>query len=183
MRCLSLAAALTARGARCTFAVPETGAAIIQRFANAPVDIAGAEDFDGVLRIASHRPWAAAVLDSYRVSADQEAALAHGAGMLAVIDDLAQRRHSADILLDPGYGRTAADYASTLRSDAQGLFGPKFALLRPEFARLATAPRDIAPEVRTVFVSFGLSDVARRTRQKTAIARLPRAKEAFPPLR
>src|SRR5579875_56675 len=159
MRCLSLGAALTERGAKCTFVVSETGAGIIQRLA--PFALVGVvvEKFDRVLQVAAEGDWAAAILDSYRVSAEQEAALAREVGVLAVIDDLARYRHSADILLDPGFGRSAADYAHLLKPEALGLFGPDFALLRPEFSRFAAKLRVIAPEVKTVFVSFGLSDV------------------------
>lgn len=52
---------------------------------------------------------------------------------LLVIDDLADRRHIADLLLDQNLGRKAEDYHGLVPDTCRVLAGPRYALLRPEF--------------------------------------------------
>lgn len=51
-----------------------------------------------------------------------------------VIDDLGDRKHLADLLLDQNYGSTIEKYQGLVPASCNVLVGPKFALLRPEFA-------------------------------------------------
>lgn len=53
-----------------------------------------------------------------------------------VIDDLADRAHDCDLLLDQNLGRLVADYAMLVNKDCFLVLGPEYALLRPEFAAL-----------------------------------------------
>ncbi|MFG6519361.1 UDP-2,4-diacetamido-2,4,6-trideoxy-beta-L-altropyranose hydrolase [Sulfitobacter sp. 1A13496] len=76
-------------------------------------------------------------LDSYW----QDAALPPGVQLL-VLDDLADRPHVADILLDQNAGRLVDDYNGLVPPNCSRLIGPKHALLRPEFALLR--PRALA---------------------------------------
>lgn len=69
-----------------------------------------------------HR-WEAAVLDKFSDSKPR----------LLVIDDLADRCHVADLLLDQNLGRKAEDYSGLVPEACQLLAGPGYALLRPEF--------------------------------------------------
>lgn len=52
-----------------------------------------------------------------------------------MIDDLADRAHDFDILLDQSPGRVTADYRDFVQSDTRLLLGPQYALLRPKFAQ------------------------------------------------
>jgi len=74
-----------------------------------------------------------------------------------VIDDLADRPHDCDLLLDQSLGREAADYAGLLPPAATPLIGPGYALLRPEFARLraASLARRERPVLRKLLVTMG----------------------------
>ncbi|MEO6339616.1 MAG: UDP-2,4-diacetamido-2,4,6-trideoxy-beta-L-altropyranose hydrolase [Caulobacteraceae bacterium] len=149
MRCLALAQALASRGARCAFAVNDAGRSILERFSDTawPIEPAGA--VADVL-----------VIDNYAVAADEERALKPHAAMLAVIDDLADRPHLADLLVDPGDGRVAPDYAGLVPDGAVLLMGPAYALLRASFAERRAERRSTQNgEISRVFVSFGLSDV------------------------
>lgn len=75
------------------------------------------------------------VVDHYALDkAWQEAALPSGTRLL-VVDDLADRPHLADVLLDQNAGRQAADYDGLVPEGSTRLIGPAHALLRPEFAR------------------------------------------------
>jgi UDP-2,4-diacetamido-2,4,6-trideoxy-beta-L-altropyranose hydrolase len=55
---------------------------------------------------------------------------------MMVIDDLADRAHRCNLLLDQNLGRQPQDYTKLVPADCQVLTGPNYALLRPEFAAL-----------------------------------------------
>ena len=133
MRCLTLAEALRAQGADCAFAVNETGGALAARFGGGFALYQ--EPLAGVLEQAA---FDTLVIDDYALSAANEAPLRRQVRRLAVIDDLADRTHLADLLIDSGYGREAADYRSLLPFDARVLVGPRLRAVAPRFRRLAS---------------------------------------------
>ena len=103
-----------------------------------------------------------AVVDSYAISAPQEAKLRPWATRLLVIDDLADRAHDCDLLLDQTLGCEPSRYARLVPADALLLCGAAYALLRPEFAALRAtsfARRTRATPAERVFVSLGATDV------------------------
>ena len=55
-----------------------------------------------------------------------------------VIDDLHDRAHDADLLLDQNHAHTAADYAPLVPPSCRILTGTRYALLRDEFAQHRT---------------------------------------------
>jgi UDP-2,4-diacetamido-2,4,6-trideoxy-beta-L-altropyranose hydrolase len=75
-----------------------------------------------------------------------------------VIDDLADRLHDCDLLLDQNLGRTVRDYeVGLLKAPCTVLVGPQYALLRPEFVALrphSLARRYGAP-FRQILISMG----------------------------
>jgi UDP-2,4-diacetamido-2,4,6-trideoxy-beta-L-altropyranose hydrolase len=157
MRCLALADALQRLGARCDFACAPEGAALITRFGGGAFPVRALSDG----RVGSLADGAdIVVFDSYRIDAAMEGPVRAAGCPVAVIDDLADRPHDCDLLLDPGYGRTPADYAGRVPPAAVVLTGPAYALLRSGFASLPVADRqrDCRGPVRRVFLSFGLSD-------------------------
>lgn len=76
------------------------------------------------------------VVDHYALDARWENTLRSACKRLMVMDDLADRPHDCDLLLDPSQGRTLEDYRGLLTTQAATMFGPHYALLRPEFAQL-----------------------------------------------
>ncbi|MDR3371390.1 UDP-2,4-diacetamido-2,4,6-trideoxy-beta-L-altropyranose hydrolase [Rhodoferax sp.] len=76
------------------------------------------------------------VVDHYALDQRWEAALAPSYKKLLVIDDLADRAHCCDVLLDQNLGRHQQDYATLVPVHCQVFTGPHYALLRPEFAEL-----------------------------------------------
>ena len=75
---------------------------------------------------------------------------------IMVIDDLANRRHNCDILLDQNWFEDMVTrYDGLVPAACTKLLGPKFALLRPEFleARKKIKPR--MGSVNRIFVFFG----------------------------
>lgn len=160
MRCLSLATALSWAGARCVFALSPAGEAIAERFAGPRPEQRQAADFGAVVQAAAELRPLAVVLDHYGWGAAEEERLRPFATRLMALDDLADRPHDVDLLLDSSHGRGADAYAGKLPAAARLLLGPDYALLRPAFAeRRAAAFAPVRPRVERVFVSFGLSDV------------------------
>ena len=74
------------------------------------------------------------VVDHYDRDARWEGALRQERRRLMVIDDLANRPHDCDVLLDPGMqSDRASRYVGLVPNGTLMLLGPEFALLRPEF--------------------------------------------------
>ncbi|WP_417713917.1 UDP-2,4-diacetamido-2,4,6-trideoxy-beta-L-altropyranose hydrolase [Pseudophaeobacter arcticus] len=98
------------------------------------------------------------VMDHYALDREwQQAALTAGTRLL-VVDDLADRPHMADILLDQNAGRQAADYNGLVPDDCDRLIGPTHALLRAEFAQSrseALARRDSLSRPERLLVTLG----------------------------
>jgi len=78
------------------------------------------------------------VVDHYALDQRWESALQPHYKKLMVIDDLADRAHLCDVLLDQNLGRQPQDYAKLVPASCEMFIGPEYALLRPEFAALRT---------------------------------------------
>lgn len=99
------------------------------------------------------------VVDHYGVDHRWEKAVRPHMGKILSIDDLADRPHDCDLLLDQNlYEGMEGRYDGLIPEGCPVLLGPKFALLRPEFAdaRKALSRRD--GSVKRVLVFFGGSD-------------------------
>ncbi len=164
MRSLTLARALQDDGAACAFLATPAVAAVLDAFgaevARIATDAAAPTDLASAAALAA-RGFDAVVIDHYGLSAPDHRAITAGKPTL-VIDDLADRPLDADLVLDSGPARKAADYDSLAPARADLLLGPSHAPVRPAFAALrkeALARRAEAPPVRRVLVSLGLTDV------------------------
>jgi UDP-2,4-diacetamido-2,4,6-trideoxy-beta-L-altropyranose hydrolase len=108
------------------------------------------------LILASQRPdWL--VVDHYALDANWERAMSPHYRRLMVIDDLADRQHVCDLLLDQTFGRNTADYGPMVPADCRLLCGSQFALLRPDFAALRpySLQRRAKPALRELLISMG----------------------------
>lgn len=115
------------------------------------------------------------VVDHYGLDQRWEKALRPHCRRLMVIDDLADRPHDADLLLDQNLGRQPQDYAGLVPAGCQLLAGPQYALLRPEFAALRaySLQRRLAqPALRRLLITMGGVD------QPNATGRVLQALEA-----
>jgi UDP-2,4-diacetamido-2,4,6-trideoxy-beta-L-altropyranose hydrolase len=100
------------------------------------------------------------VVDHYALDQCWEEYLRPSCSQLVVIDDLANRPHDCDVLLDQNLGRSATDYLHLLDPSTLRLIGPKYALLRPEFAELRSrslARRSI-PQLKQLLITMGGMD-------------------------
>lgn len=107
------------------------------------------------------------IVDHYGLDARWEQQMRSRAGSILVIDDLADRPHDCDMLLDQNlrpHGQS--DYGARVAQRTRLLLGPKYALLRPEFAaarRQRSAERVPDGCVKRILVCFGGSDPANHT--------------------
>jgi UDP-2,4-diacetamido-2,4,6-trideoxy-beta-L-altropyranose hydrolase len=96
------------------------------------------------------------VVDHYGIDASWEAGLRIRGTKVAVIDDLADRPHDCDLILDQNlHTDPHAHYEKLIPQHAQKLFGPRFVLLRPEFERERQKPK---PKSENILVAFSGAD-------------------------
>lgn len=98
------------------------------------------------------------VVDHYALDFRWEKAISPYCRRLLVIDDLADRSHQCDLLLDQNLGRQAYEYTALVPSHCRLLIGPVFALLRPEFAALrnySLQRRHVGSPLNELLVTMG----------------------------
>jgi UDP-2,4-diacetamido-2,4,6-trideoxy-beta-L-altropyranose hydrolase len=99
------------------------------------------------------------VVDHYGLDAEWEKLLRPYSRKIMVIDDLANRSHNADVLLDQNYSTTGvARYLNLVPRECVTLAGPRFALLRPEYRDYRFAASRPARPVTRVLAFMGGSD-------------------------
>jgi UDP-2,4-diacetamido-2,4,6-trideoxy-beta-L-altropyranose hydrolase len=97
------------------------------------------------------------VVDHYALDQRWEHELRASCRKLMVIDDLADRTHQCDLLLDQNLGRQTTDYRNLVPADCKPLLGPQYALLRPEFAALRSysLQRRLQPVLKNILITMG----------------------------
>lgn len=96
------------------------------------------------------------VVDHYALdSAWEKAVTSNNKVRLLVIDDLADRPHTADILLDYTLNRQRADYASLVNKECKLLTGLKYVLLREEFSLGRQLKKFKKQEQLNIFINMG----------------------------
>lgn len=160
-RCLALADRLVSFGWRCVFAVARGTIETVPALAKSDHRVAVLDNPNDAVALGSALDEQAGlvVVDQYCLDATFERACRAWSNRILVIDDLADRPHDGDILVDQTLGRHAIDYAKHVPSKCRLLLGPEYALLRPDFARWrprALARRD--GHIRRILVSIGGSD-------------------------
>ena len=188
MRCLTVAEALRKRGAQIRFVCRDhTGNLItlLQQKAM-PVTVLPApmikdttlgEDYAawlGVTQAGDAEQTIAAldgdtpdwlVVDHYGLDVEWEQRLRPYVSNLMVIDDLANRPHDCDVLLDQNYTTEGERrYVGLLPNACKLLAGPRYALLRPEYATYRKTMRTRDGQVKRVLVFLGGTDPQNLTR-------------------
>jgi UDP-2,4-diacetamido-2,4,6-trideoxy-beta-L-altropyranose hydrolase len=97
------------------------------------------------------------LVDHYAIDETWQRELQGTYQKLMVIDDLADRRHQCDLLLDQTFGRQPQDYQKLVPENCQMLLGSQYALLRPEFAkwREYSLKRRENPEFKKLLITMG----------------------------
>lgn len=179
MRCLTLADALKQRGAQIRFVsrhmpdyLRDMLAAKGHEFA--PLDgisseetaddtsyahwlgVRQAQDATDTMHALSDQPWDWLVVDHYALDARWEKVLRNIARGILVIDDIADRQHDCDVLLDQNfYADMDTRYTGKVPAHCQLLLGPRYALLREEFRLIREQVKPRTGPVKGVLVFFG----------------------------
>lgn len=98
------------------------------------------------------------VVDHYALDSRWESAVRPATSSLMVIDDMANRPHACQLLLDQNYYPQPERRYSALAEGAEFLLGPSYALLRPEFHAERRHAKRRTGEVRRLMVFMGGSD-------------------------
>jgi UDP-2,4-diacetamido-2,4,6-trideoxy-beta-L-altropyranose hydrolase len=183
MRCLSLADALREDRAEVTFLCRDLPgvADLIAGQGHAVCPLPDTDPWDAerdaehcLDRLETDVDWL--VVDHYRLAADWERRLRTRCRRLLAIDDLADRDHECDLLLDQNlHAEVHAGYARRVPATCRCLLGPRYALLRRQFADARARLRRRDGPVARLLVFFGGGEVAAMTlRALSAIALLNR---------
>lgn len=191
MRCLTLAEALRERGAQSTFICrPHAGHLLdlIQQRGFTAKSLAPADDAFTPPVDRCHAKWLGTdwasdaaqtqqalgdqvvdcmVVDHYALDRRWEQTMRPHTRRMMVIDDLADRPHDCELLLDQNLGRQAQDYDGLVSRHTQTLIGPAYALLRPEFAQLRkySLQRRAQPQLKNLLITMGGVDQSNSTAQ------------------
>ena len=97
------------------------------------------------------------IVDHYALDEQWEKALRPWVKKIMVIDDLADRNHDCEILLDQTHGRKKADYYGFVSTQTKLMMGSTFALLRSEFSdwREYSLARRIKPQLKQILITMG----------------------------
>ena len=105
--------------------------------------------------LADHR-WDWLIVDHYALDIRWESAMRQVVQKIMVIDDLADRVHDCDILLDQNcYIDMQTRYATKVSKSCKTLLGPRYALLREEFREERQGLEPRTGKVKKVLVFFG----------------------------
>lgn len=104
------------------------------------------------------------IVDSYALDEQWERMLRPYCREIMVIDDLANRRHDCDILLDQNfYLNKDARYAGLVPEHCKMLLGAEHALLREEFYEAKKHLRKRDGNIKNILVFYGGSDLTNET--------------------
>lgn len=192
MRCLTLADALAEAGAQCYFVMRQKPGSLESAVRNRGHQVlmlssGGAEQSAGHSESEPpHAGWLGVsweadatdtlqalrgieldwlVVDHYALDHRWESQVAGCCRRLMAIDDLADREHWCDLLLDQNLGREPRDYDGLVPGHTKRLIGSAYALLRPEFARARARSVETRQtrKLGNILVSMGGVDAANVT--------------------
>ena len=103
------------------------------------------------------------IVDHYLLAAPWEFYLRRISGRIMVIDDLADRFHDCDLLLDQNFYLQEDRYLGLLPGHCKMLLGPEYAILRKEFREVRQKMGERSGEIHRILVSFGGADSSNGT--------------------
>jgi UDP-2,4-diacetamido-2,4,6-trideoxy-beta-L-altropyranose hydrolase len=191
MRCLSLARALANNGAKVTFLLRSHAAGLARLIeceghaARLLPDPASRPD-DAVSDGTAHALWLSTtwkhdaeqtleaidhigrvdwlIVDHYSLDARWERMLRKQAPRILAIDDIADRDHDCDVLLDQNLVlEMDSRYGGRVPPTCETLLGPRYALLRAEFAERRKSLTRRSGKVNRILVCYGGSDPGNET--------------------
>ena len=113
-------------------------------------------DAQDTIQALSDQKWDWLIVDHYALDARWENDLRHTAKKILVIDDIADRQHDCDVLLDQNfYADMNSRYTGIVPKHCQLLLGPRYALLREEFRQLRKQVKPRTGPVKRILIFFG----------------------------
>lgn len=179
MRCLTLADALKQRGVQIRFVSRDLPDYLCDMLAAKDMEFVSLEsdaipstigelkhlhwlgasqeqDAQACIQALSNRTWDWLVVDHYALDAHWETALRGTARQIMVIDDIADRQHDCDVLLDQNfYADMQTRYNGKVPEHCKLLLGPRYALLRDEFRKLREQVKPRTGPIKRILVFFG----------------------------
>jgi len=101
------------------------------------------------------------IVDHYGLDYKFEELIAKSGINIGVIDDLVNRQHSCQFLIDQTCGRKDIEYKKLVSSDTYLMTGQRFCMLRPEFLKirsLSLLKRSAFQDIKCIFINFGSTD-------------------------
>jgi UDP-2,4-diacetamido-2,4,6-trideoxy-beta-L-altropyranose hydrolase len=184
MRCLTLADGLKQRGARTRFVSRHLPAHLGELLGAGGHELAGLDggpseptgddnphaswlgasqrqDAEQTREALSDHTWEWIVVDHYALDRAWEWAMRRQVDKIAVIDDIADRAHACDLLLDQNFHPDGnSRYLGKVSKHCHMLLGPRYALLREEFLRARGTLSRRGRAVERILVFFGGVDSA-----------------------
>lgn len=146
-RCLTLGLEWTRRGGRASLMTAAPAESTRERAARFGIELREPGAFGS-------NSWIA--VDGYRFDEGcLSSARATGARVLAIDDGIRLSRYDADLVLDQNLGHERLDYG------VPALLGPRYVLLRPEFAERPRPARAFPQAARSLLISLGGGDTSR----------------------
>jgi UDP-2,4-diacetamido-2,4,6-trideoxy-beta-L-altropyranose hydrolase len=161
-RCLALSEVLQRIGWKTSFACSPETVATIYRLRKSDNDVLVLEDSKNEpAALRRHWPDGAdwLIVDHYGLDSRFEKACRPWAEKILAIDDLADRDHDCDLLMDQTLGVRPSSYAKRVPATCHILLGPDYALLRAEF--FLSRWKSIANRrhrLKRVMISAGMTD-------------------------
>jgi len=195
MRCLTLARALRSAGAVCHFISRAHPGHMGTRIADEgfEVTVLAASEYPAPTEPPVHARWAGVewaldaaetraalaarpdwlVVDHYALDVRWQGVACPPGTRCMVIDDLVDRPHACDLLLDQNLGHAAGDYDRLVPDRCTRLIGPRYALLRPEFAaaRAGALAARAGRGLKHLMISMGGTDAVDATSMVLAALR------------
>jgi len=184
MRCLTLAQMLKENGANVEFICRKHEGSLIGKIFLSGFNVHELEAFEviGLDNKLTHSHWLGVtqqqdsddcidilkakkidwlIVDHYSLDEQWQKRLRPYCEKLMVIDDLADRKHQCDILLDQTFGRQQEDYLALISKGCKLLLGSKYALLRSEFSewRGFSLERRSKSKFKQLLINMGGVDV------------------------
>ncbi|GGI82105.1 UDP-2,4-diacetamido-2,4,6-trideoxy-beta-L-altropyranose hydrolase [Legionella impletisoli] len=118
------------------------------------------EDAHEILSVIGKKYFDWVIVDHYAIDEIWERMIRQRARKIMVIDDLANRKHDCDFLLDQNYfgAKTPKRYNHLVSPTCHKLLGPRYALLQPEYKYFRKRLNPHNGTVKTILIFFGGSD-------------------------
>ena len=160
-RCFTLANHFQNKGWKCFFAIDKITLESISIFKENIINyfLVERKKFSDIKKIIMDEKFDIIVIDHYEINSAYEEKCANYVSKVVVIDDVANRKHFCDFLIDQNLGREVADYKNYVPSKCKLLLGSSYFLLREDFLKKRYRKKNKNYESQLkIFVCFGASD-------------------------